>query len=123
MYNHIEKLIEATNGIEVSYQLAFDSSGSPDIGIRGAINGDINSNSIIIDDIVWLIAGDIINAATGTRITDIHEMKWHKPNSIYINLRAQSIIAGTIVQIHLGRKNVTKITKIAAVGIIKLSND
>lgn len=111
MYNHIIKLIDATKEINISYNSAYTQDGKPDIGVRKE-NGD----SVFVDDVFWLIAGDIYNKHTNERISDISRIGWFKPDGLYVDLRAQASIAGKIVQVHLGKREVTAISKIGNSG-------
>ena len=107
MYNHVIKLIEATKNINVTYAPAYTQDGKPDIGVRKE-----NNDSVVIDDVVWLIAGDIYNKTYNARIDNVSTLGWYKPNGIYVSLRAQASIAGKIVQVHLGKRDVVTITRI-----------
>ena len=99
MCEHIQKLVEATKKINIIYRLAYSEKGGPDIGVRKEGN-----DMIIIDNIPWLIAGDIINTFTGKRITNINFPEVYTCDDFYVNLRAQAIIYGKIVQVHLGKR-------------------
>lgn len=101
MYKHIENLVEATKKIDVSYHLAFTERGRPDIGIRKAGN-----DMIVVDDISWLIAGDIISNVTGRCITDVHHVHTCNVDAMRVHLRAQASVYGKIVQVHLGSRRV-----------------
>lgn len=111
MTNHIEKLVEATKNITVRYSLAYNEDG-PDIGIRGHFDNP-SKDSVIIDDIVWLIAGDIYEKDTHKRIRNINDITNPCCNSqtIYVRLRAQAIVYGKIVQVDLGKKFVYSISR------------
>jgi hypothetical protein len=111
MHNHIEKLIEATKNINVTYTPAYTQDGKPDIGVRKEGN-----DSVIVDGVCWLIAGDICNKVYGTKIDDIKNLGWYKPNGMLVSLRAQALIAGKIVQVHLGKRDIVTMTKIANEG-------
>lgn len=107
MHNHIEKLVEATKDINVTYRAAFGQKGNPDIGVRKE-NGD----SLFVENVFYLVAGDVYNKKTHERISNIQHLGWFKPDGIYVDLRAQAVIAGKIVQIHLGKRDVVSMTRI-----------
>ena len=111
MNNHIEKLVEATKNINVTYAAAYTQDHKPDIGVRKEGN-----DSIIVDGICWLIAGDICNKTFGTKIDDVKSLGWYKPNGIFVALRAQALIAGKIVQVHLGKRDVVSMTRVGDSG-------
>ena len=108
MHNHIEKLVNATKNITVSYAPGYTQDGNPDIGVRAADRKDV-----IIDNIPWMISGDIYNKPMNKRINDINAMSWYRANGLYVTLRAQAIIAGQIVQVHLGKRYVSCKSNIA----------
>lgn len=111
MYNHINKLVEATKNLNVTYRAAYDQKGNPDIGVRKE-NGD----AVMIDDVFYLIAGDIYNKKLNEKISDIKVLGWYKPEWIYVDLIAQASIAGKIVQVHLGKRDVISMTRIGNEG-------
>lgn len=71
MHNHINQLVEATNHIKVTYSLAYDENGHPTIGIRGFFNENRMNDSVIIDDVVWLIAGEAINKVLREKVKTV----------------------------------------------------
>lgn len=101
MKNHIEKLVSETQNISVVYHAATTVDGRLDIGVRA-----LNGQDVIIDGTPWLIAGDIYSKPTNMRISDVRALEWYRPNGLQVNLRAQAIIAGQIVQVHLGKRDV-----------------
>lgn len=101
MNNHITKLIKAVENCDISYSPAYTQDGKPDIGVRRH-----PQDMVLIDDTAWLIAGDIYNKTYNARIDNINTLGWYKPNGIYVSLRAQAIICGKIVQVHLGEYDV-----------------
>lgn len=128
MENHIKKLIEATKNITVRYSAAYNEDG-PDIGIRGAFetqkiqsNGTCYTDSVIIDGISWLIAGDIIVTKTGKRYRDIYGLIYREidPRSIQVILRAQASVCGKIVQVTLGKKSIYSISYGSMDGMMEL---
>lgn len=122
MQRHIKQLVEATNHMKVSYALAYDENGSPDIGVRGYFGDSTMHDTVIIDNIPWLIAGDIHNKILRERVKRVGEMSFHNPETIVVDLRAQAIVYGQIVQVHLGRREVLDVQRVNdEYGIIELA--
>ena len=122
MHNHIKRLVEATNHIKVTYSLAYDENGHPTIGIRGFFNENRMNDSIIIDDVVWLIAGEAINKVLREKVKTVGEMSFHNPETLVIDLTAQAIVYGQIVRVHLGRRAVEGVQRITdEYGVIELA--
>lgn len=119
MHNHIVNLIEATKNVNVAYTAARDQDGNPTIAIRKEGN-----DAIVVDGICWLIAGDVCNKTYNKKIDDIKTLGWYKPNGIYVDLIAQAGIAGKIVQVRLGKREVVTMTRIGNEGgVMVLKSD
>lgn len=128
MEEHIKKLIEATKNPTVRYSLAYNDG--PDIGIRGVFKkdpriqvlGENTSDCVIIDNIPYLIAGDIYEKETHKRVTSIHDIiyRYYEPQNIYVMLRAQAIVCGKIIQITLGKKFIYSISYGSVDGMMEL---
>ena len=123
MEQEIQALMEATKNINVAFCLAYDNG--PDIGVRksGEIGKhDPHSDSIVVNDHCWLIAGDILDAKSYERFTRVARVCRANPNELKVHLRAQAMIAGTFVQVELGYHNVVSIHPICnECGQLKLS--
>lgn len=119
MENHIKKLIEATKNPTVRYSMAYNDG--PDIGIRGVFDNP-TKDSVIIDGISWLIAGDIYEKETHKRVTSVHDIiyRYYEPQNIYVMLRAQAMICGKIIQITLGKKFIYSISYGSVDGMMEL---
>lgn len=116
MINHIKKLIKATEQLSCSYRMAYSEDG-PDVGVRGYnMNHKVNDvsyqgcrdDTIIVDDIAWLIAGDIYNAFHKERIRKIHIVPDIDLDVLRVNVRAQAFVAGRIVKVDLGTRLVAE---------------
>lgn len=107
MENHIKKLIEATKNITVRYSYAYNDG--PDIGVRGSFDNP-SKDSVIIDGIVWLIAGDIYDNEMQERCSSVSAMKHiYKPEDLTVYLRAQAMVFDKIVSVELGSRKVLTI--------------
>jgi hypothetical protein len=104
MYNHINKLTAATDNIPVSYRLAYNDG--PDVGVRGAINDNLTSDLIFIDDVAWLIAGDVRHIVSRDRLKRVAHIHNAMLNDLVVELRAQAIVGGKTLIAHLGTHKV-----------------
>lgn len=102
---HVERLYDEIRNISVSCSLAFGENGSPTVGIRKYTEGK-NADCVIIDDIVWLIAGDAYTTS-GKELKTLQDIRNTPTNEIVIHLRAQATVMCNIVQVTLGKHNVT----------------
>ena len=104
---HIEELRNATSDIEISCSLAFNDG--PDVGIRKISNGDHTKDFVMIDGIVWLIAGDAyINVYDDEkrRLRSVFAIRTTPIEAITVELRAQAIVMSNIVTVYLGKRHV-----------------
>lgn len=115
MNNHIQRLVDATEHLMVSYRYAYNDG--PDIGVRGYnMNKKVDDisyqgcrdDTVVIDGIVWLIAGDICNIPRNARVWNLREMLSLDLDSLRVNVRAQAFVAGTIVTVDLGTRKVSE---------------
>lgn len=80
------------------------------------------NDSVIIDDVVWLIAGDGINKVLREKVKTVGEMAFHNPETLVVDLTAQAIVYGQIVRVHLGRRAVEGVQRITdEYGVIELA--
>ena len=101
---HFEELHNMTENISVSYSLGFKEGGLPTVGIRRWTE-ERNSDCVICEGIVYLVAGDAIdnNGNVIKSVTTLHNTPIEE---IRVNLRAQATIMGHIVTISLGTRTV-----------------
>lgn len=114
-YDNTKELKELTCGITISVRQAYNENGSPDIGIRGAVDGDVRRD-FVTDSVRnnWLIAGDIFSTKSGVRrITSIHSFKHLAPNDIVVELRGQSLLNEGIGHAELGTRHVATINVVS----------
>lgn len=104
---HIRKLHDSMSGIRISYRPGYDQDG-PCIGIRGAMTSK-HSDSIIIDDVVWLVAGDIYTKCTNNQIRSMVQMAHANPAGLMARMRAQALVAGCMVNVTLGYYSVAEL--------------
>lgn len=100
---HIEALSKQAKGITVSYSLAFNEGGRPAVGIRKH-RSDTMSDSIVIDGVAWLIAGDAFE--DGKPLDTVSAISDADVASLTVELRAQAIICCNVVHVHLGSHKV-----------------
>lgn len=101
---HCENLLQLTENISVSYSLGFKEGGKPTVGIRRWTK-ERNSDCVICDGIVYLVAGDAIDK-NGHCIESVAQIHDTPIDEIRVNLRAQATIMGHIVTIGLGTRTV-----------------
>ena len=104
MKNHIKKLYEATENIDIFIASAYDwidGKNVPSLGIR-----DKENKGCEIDGVFWLIAGT-------ARYKDTHEPVQYLSqligtlDNVYVDLRAQAIPYGEcIVNVDLGKRKI-----------------
>lgn len=102
---HIAELRNATNDIEISCSLAYNNG--PDVGIRKICNGDRSKDFVMIDGIVWLIAGDAYACSHNGekhRLQSVFAIRTTPIEEITVELRAQAIVMSNIVTVYLGRR-------------------
>lgn len=104
---HVNELREAAKDIRISFRPGYDSEGCC-LGIRGAIN-DIRGDSIIVDNIAWLIAGDIYDKANYKPMRSMHAMKHAHIEDLVVHLRAQATVCGGIMTYSLGNHTVAEL--------------
>ena len=107
--NENQELRELTSGITISARPAYNDHG-PDIGIRGAVGGDVR-NDFVKDakGNPWLIAGDIFSMETGNRVTSLHALRRMAPNDIVVKLRGQALLSTGLEQPCLGIRRVATV--------------
>lgn len=120
MLNHIEKLLEATKNLKVSYRLGY-ASGTPDIGVRGynlhhRVEGicyqGCTDDMIVIDGVGWLVYGDIYKMQSNTdmkpnaRVHDLRAVHELRLDTLRVHVQAQASVAGTVVTVELGTRRV-----------------
>ena len=111
--NENQELRELTYGITISVRPAYNEHGRPDIGVRGAVGGDVR-NDFVKDSRgePWLIAGDIISLETGNKVTSMHALQLMAPNDIVVKLRAQALLSTGFENPCLGVRRVATISVI-----------
>lgn len=102
---HIESLNNETENISVSCGLAYNENG-PDVGVRKFVENLNYSDSVIVDNIVWLIAGDVYEKENKTRLSSVRQILNTSTESMIVELRAQSVVMGNIIQVYLGKRKV-----------------
>lgn len=95
--DHITELRNRAQTIEMWYDYAYPSDDGPSYGMRA------EGSDIIIDDIVWMIYGDNARIIKGVMFTTVNEIIKADADNIQVNVGAQAIIAGSIVDVHLGQ--------------------
>lgn len=115
MVNHIERLVEATENLMVSYRYAYNDG--PDIGVRGynmnhRVEGisyqGCQDDMVIVDGVAWLIAGDIWNTFFNVRERDRRNVSKIPLEHLRVNVRAQALVAGRFVTVDLGTRKITE---------------
>ena len=101
MINTIQNLQKSIQNIEMAYIQGYDNG--PIIGMRGV-------NSVFVNDVYWLIAGDM--TSNGKPLRTIQEVENADIKSLSVSLSAQAIVHGSIVQVHLGSHKVVKRTPV-----------
>ena len=102
---HIESLNNETENISVSCGLAYNENG-PDVGVRKFVENLNYSDSVIVDNIVWLIAGDVYEKENKTRLSSVRQILNTSIENMIVELRAQSVVMGNIIQVYLGKRKV-----------------
>jgi hypothetical protein len=102
MTNHIIRLNDAVSSLSVRYSLAFNEGGRPSVGVRGVFG---KTDCVIVDDIVWLIAGDVMYR-NGTEINSVSEISKADISDMKVSVRAQAMVACNIVTVDLGIRNI-----------------
>lgn len=114
MLNHIEKLNEATKELRVSYRYAYNDG--PDIGVRGYnLNEKVDGicyqgcldDTVVIDGIAWLIAGDIWSIVTTERVRDLEVMPVADLDNLRVPVRAQACVGNRVVIVRLGTRRIS----------------
>lgn len=91
MENMIRILKEKMHDIQVNYLQGY--SDGPVVGLRSA-------DAVIVDDICWLIAGDVtIDGSTPHLVKEIDAANIR---SLKVSMTAQAIVYGCLVRIDLG---------------------
>ena len=105
MENHIKKLHEATENIEIFIASAYDwidGKSIPSLGIRDKENKGIN-----IDNTFWLIAGTPYSNKDHKHIQYLSQFVANIEN-VYIDLRAQAMVYGHMITVELGKRKIVK---------------
>lgn len=102
---HIESLNNETENISVSCGLAYNGNG-PDVGVRKFVENLNYSDSVIVDNIVWLVAGDVYEKKNKTRLSSVRQILNISTENMIVELRAQSVVMGNIIQVYLGKRKV-----------------
>lgn len=107
MEETVAQLRDATNGMVVSFSLAWNDG--PDVGVRRDAEigkHEPRADSIIIGDTVWLIAGDVLDAKSYDRFKSVRSIANADVSELLVNIQAQASVYGSIVQIGLGKHRV-----------------
>ena len=96
------KLQDAVSGTTMFYAWAYNNG--PDIGMRKYGDEQHRVQDVIIDDICWLIAGDVYMVANGAamRLNSCFKVESVPVENLVVELRAQGMVDGEIDQIPLG---------------------
>lgn len=95
MYNAMKRLHEATNKMQVFYAYAYNDG--PSVGMRAV-------DTIITDDIAWLIAADAY--ADGKKLESVSAVNSQNEENLTVEARASAIVHGLYVTVELGKYSV-----------------
>ena len=104
MHKHIDRIEEMVDLVEFSYRYAYDNG--PSVGIRGVVDGNVRNDTIIVDGIPYLIAGDVVDVTTNKKLLSVYDIKNADVNSMKITVIAQGYANGHIIQIYLNDRKV-----------------
>lgn len=110
----LEELSNQTKEIEVCASGAYDMDGKICIGIRsGSAPADMEFHDPIIDDMVFMICGDIFTANYGL-VKSIRVFKDYNPaDKLFVRLRAVSnYIGGINITADLGIYDIEKVERL-----------
>ena len=96
------KLRNAVTGTTMFYAFAYNDG--PDIGMRKYGDENHRVQDVILDDISWLIAGDVYMVANGAamRLNSCSKVESVPVENLVVELRAQGMVNGEIDTIPLG---------------------
>lgn len=104
----MRKLYEETDETEIYAARAYNNEG-PCIGFRREICGGLYKDPII-DEIPFMLAADAYNVKAAAKIKSLKDLITLSPDTIRLNLRANTLLSIPSAVIDLGSYKITNMT-------------